>query len=70
MQILAEGKKNVIFSPAILQAILLYASTGARGKTAEEIKNSLNLRKEKEEILQGIHRLLENLTVSNFYVLI
>ncbi|XP_065225743.1 serpin B3-like [Planococcus citri] len=66
--ILANDNQDVIFSPISLQVALLLTLSGAHGTTAQEMKASLNLSKEKEEILQGAHLLLENLKNPNLKI--
>lgn len=66
--VLAAEKKDVLFSPISLQTALLLTLSGAHGKTAEEMKTTLNLSKEKVDILHGAELLLENLKNPNLKI--
>ncbi|XP_065225742.1 serpin B6-like [Planococcus citri] len=64
----ADEDNDLIFSPISLQIALLMTFGGAHGKTAEEMKTSLNLSKEKEEVLQGTQILLGQLKNPNLKI--
>lgn len=60
---MTDQNEDFIFSPISLQVVLLLTHAGAHGVTAEEMKAGLCVNLSKQDTLEGVKLVLDNLKV-------